>query len=146
MVISIETDIETNKDASGAVYRAQRKRMKDGAQYGLNHAVEKAPEDRGTLTQDLIDPEWRGDTLIWGFGANHAKPVNFGTEAYYPPVKPLLEWSERVTGDTGLGWYVAKVKIPTEGIEGQHFAEEGRQKQIQWYKSNPLSDYLDREL
>lgn len=146
MPVSFQTDVATRKNASGAVRRAQRKRLKDSGQYGLNHAVERAPEDRGSLTSDLIDPQWRNDTLIWGFASSHAKPQNFGTGPYYPPLEPLLEWSERVTGDPGLGYYVARVKIPEEGIEAKGFADEGRDKQKQWLKSNPLSDYLDREL
>jgi hypothetical protein len=45
-----------------------------------------------------------------------------------------------------LGWYVARVKIPEEGIEAKGFANEGRDRQANWYKSNPLGPYLEREL
>jgi hypothetical protein len=145
MVIRIETEISIDKDVAGGVRRAQRQRLKDSAQYGLNNAVNEAPEDRGQLTNDLIDPEWRNGKLLWGFNAPYAHAQEFGTEPYFPPLQPLLEWSERVSGGTGLGYYVARVKIPTEGIEEKGFARHGRDKQVQWLKSNGLSDYLERE-
>jgi len=145
MVIQVETDIGIDRDASGGVRRAQRKRIRDSGQYGLNHAVNEAPEDRGTLKQSQIDPEWSNGRLIWGFSADHAKAQEFGTVPYYPPLRPLLEWSERVTGETGLGWYVARVKIPREGIEAKGFARFGRDKQKQWLSSHGLGEYLERE-
>jgi hypothetical protein len=69
-----------------------------------------------------------------------------GTQPFQPPIQPLLEWSERVTGGTGLGWWVATVKIPEEGIEAQPYAKPGAEKQKQWYEANSLGQYLDREL
>jgi hypothetical protein len=145
MAINVETKVTIDKDASGAFKRAQRKRLKDGAQYGLNHAVEKAPEDRGTLTTHLIDPQWSEGRIIWGFASAHARPQNFGTDPFWAPLDPLKEWAERVTGDPGFAYYV-QWKIAQEGIEPKRFANEGRERQKQWYKSNPLSDYLEREL
>jgi len=146
MVIEIDSSVSLDKDAASAFRRAQRQRLKDSGQFGLNHAVNEAPEDRGQLTQNLIDPQFQNGRLIWGFASSHAKPQEFGTVPYFPPIQPLLEWSERVSGGTGLGWYVARVKIPTEGIEEKGFARFGREKQKEWLKSHGLGDYLDREL
>lgn len=145
MVISIETDVSVRKDASGALKRAQRERLKDSGQYGLNHAVEMAPEDRGTLTDDLIDAEWQDGKLIWGFNAHYAKAQEFGTDPYLAPFGPLVEWADRVGGGYGLAIYVWR-KIAREGIEEKGFARHGRDKQKQWLKSNSLGEYLEREL
>jgi len=68
-----------------------------------------------------------------------------GTDPFYPPVKPLIEWSERVTGDPGLGYYVAKHKIPTEGIDAQPYLEPGAEAAVDWFNRNSVSSYIEGE-
>jgi hypothetical protein len=72
--------------------------------------------------------------------------MEFGTEPYYPPLQPLLEWSERVTGGKGLGYYVAREKIPNEGIDAHPYARPGAEKTKQYLKGNSFGEYLDNEL
>lgn len=146
MALNVNVNSKVSKNAGSAIRRAQRKRIKDSAQVGSQIAQEHAPEDRGTLKQSRIDPEWRGESLVWGYDSPHARPQEFGTDEYYPPLKPLLEWSERVSGGKGLGFYVARHKIPEEGIEEKRFVRRGRDRQVSWLKSNTLGDYLEREL
>lgn len=148
MALSVEIEHETSKDAGQALKNAQRKRLRDSAQVGLSIAVERAPEDRGKLKQGQIDPEWRSDgSLVWGFGGvPYIRAQEFGTQPFYPPLEPLLEWSERVTGEKGLGYYVARVKLPEEGIEEKRFTRDGRDRQKRWLDSNGLQGYLEDEL
>lgn len=145
MALNVDLDVNVSKDASSAIRRAQRKRIKDSADVGSAVAQEHAPEDRGTLKQNRIDPEWRGESLVWGYDSEYARPQEFGTSPYWAPIKPLVEWAERVSGDPGLGYYVQQ-KIADEGIEEKRFVRRGRDRQVSWLKSNTLSDYLEREL
>jgi hypothetical protein len=97
--------------------------------------------------QSGFPPEWTSDGILrWGYRANHAKPQEFGTDPYYPPLQPLLEWSQRVSGAKGLGFYVARHKIPEEGIDAQPYARPGREKQSQWYRANDVGRFIEEEL
>jgi len=122
--------------------------MLDGAQAGQNRAMEEVPEDRGNLRQSMAQfvPEVRDGDVVWGSTAKHTLPIEKGTDPFNPPVTPLLEWSRRVTGDEGLGWYVATVKIPEEGIDANPFLEPGAETQRKWYSSHDISSYIEDEL
>lgn len=144
-MISVDVDITVDKDASGAIQRAQRKRLEDSGDIGFATSQELVPEDRGTLRQSGFTPVWDGDTLKWGYRANHSKPQEFGTQAFWAPIDPLKAWAERVVGDPGFGYYVQQ-KIAEEGIDPQPFAQPGRDKQIQFLKGNSFRKYLEREL
>lgn len=135
-----------DKDASGAIRKAQRKRMQDAMDKGFAVSQEEAPEDRGTLRQSGYPPEWKNGVLEFGYRAAHAAPMEYGTEPFQPPIEPLLSWSKRVTGDTGLGWYVALHKIPEEGISEQPFVRPGVEATKNWLKNHSFSSYLDKEL
>ena len=139
---SIDVPVQTNVSAN--VRQALTQYLLDGATVGYNWSVEQAPEDRGTLKQTSVSPERTSEgDIVWGYTQPYAEPLEFGTQPYFPPVQPLLEWSKRVTGDEGLGWYVATEKIPTEGIDEKGFARAGRAKQKDWYQRHRFSEYLD---
>ena len=147
MALNVSINQTVKKDAGPALRKAQKKRLMDGADVGFAKSQELVPQDRGTLLQSGFQPTETSDGAIqYGYRANHAGPMEFGTDPFQPPVEPLLEWSERVTGDKGLGYYVALQKIPEEGIDPQPYLRPGAEKQKQFYKANPLSQYLDREL
>jgi len=130
-----------------AIDKGVRQFLQDGAAVGFAHSQELVPQDRGTLLQSGFPPEETQDGAIrWGYRANHAGPMEFGTSPFYPPLQPLLEWSERVTGDKGLGYYVARVKIPEEGIDAQPYVRPGREKQMQWYDAHDISEFIENEL
>lgn len=147
MPINIELDETVSKDASSAIRRAQRQRLEDAMGKGFAVSQERVPSDEGTLRKQLFDPTWRKDgSIVYGNTANHAAPIEFGTAPFQPPIKPLLEWSERVTGDKGLGFYVALHKIPTEGIDSQPYMRPGLEATKRWLKGNDFGKYLDNEL
>jgi len=145
-MLEINIDVPIRKDASKAIREGQKQRLKDSADYGFAHSQERVPEDRGTLSRSGFTPEWVGGGIQWGYTASHALPMEKGTQPFQPPIEPLLEWSERVSGGTGLGWYVATVKIPEEGIDAQPYAKPGAEKQKQWLKTHDLGEYIDNEL
>jgi hypothetical protein len=128
MVISVDSQADSADDIAGSLERRTYDELMDAATLGYNWAVENAPEDRGKLRQTSFAPERRGKTVVWGFTQPYAEAMEFGTDPFYPPLQPLLEWSRRVTGDEGLGYYVAREKIPNEGIDGNAFAQGGAER------------------
>lgn len=146
-MLDIELEESKVENVGRKVERAQKKRVKDAGDKGFAFSQEVVPEDRGTLRQSGFPPEWEdSETLRWGYTASHAKPQEFGTVPFQPPLQPLLEWSERVTGDKGLGYYVALEKIPTEGIDAQPYARPGRNVMKRYLKSHSHEEYLRKEL
>jgi len=122
--------------------------LKDSAQAGQNMALEEVPEDRGTLRKSLAQfvPQERDGSIVWGIGGQpHAAPMEFGTDPYWAPIKPLVEWAERVAGDPGLGYYV-QWKIAQEGIDAQPYLRPGAEIQEEWLKSHDVRDYIEDEL
>lgn len=145
MSVGFEVEKEIDMNVGHRVREAQFDRLMDAATVGFNWSQENVPSDTGNLRRTAFPPERREDGVVWGYTAPYAKPQEFGTDPYYPPLQPLLEWSERVTGDKGLGFYVAREKIPEEGIEAKHFARDGRERQRRWLASHSLGEFLDSE-
>jgi len=130
------------------VKRAVLKYLKDAAQVGQNVALEEVPEDRGTLRKSLAQfvPQERDGSIVWGIGGQpHAAPMEYGTDPYWAPIQPLIEWAERVAGDPGLGYYV-QWKIAQEGIDAQPYLRPGAEIQAEWLQSHDVSDYIEDEL
>lgn len=138
-------DVDADVGKPSQRLRAEyRKWAKKGADKGFAFSQEVVPEDRGTLRQSGFPPEFdQNDVLRWGYQARQARPMEFGTEPFVPPLKPLVEWAERVAGDPGLGYYVAREKIPEEGIDAQPHVRPGRNVQKEWYQSHPFSERFE---
>lgn len=146
MALSIELDKTIDKDASGAIRRAQRKRIEDAMDKGFAVSQEHVPEDRGTLRQSGFAPTWTGDgSLVFGYRASHAAPQEYGTQPFAPPLEPILDWAERVIGDRSAG-YAVHQKIQKEGIDAQPYMQPSAEAAKDWLKSNEFSRYLEREL
>lgn len=144
--ISVEADITT--DVGRRTREGVRRFLEDGADRGHAEALDRVPVDRGTLQQALasFDPTWEDGALRYGVqDLPYARAQEWGTDGYYPPLEPLLEWSERVTGSKGLGYYVARVKIPEEGITAHPYMTPARERQKSWYKSHSISEYVKEE-
>jgi len=146
-MLGVDIDVDKVDNIGKKVKKAQKQRIKDAGDKGFAFSQEVVPEDRGTLRQSGFTPEWEdAETLRWGYTARQARPMEFGTEPFYPPLQPLLEWSERVTGDKGLGFYVAQHKIPNEGVDSQPYVRPGREVMRRYLKNNKFGDYLNDEL
>lgn len=142
--LSVDSEINVPSEELESEYR---KWAKKGADKGFAVSQELVPQDRGTLLQSGFPPEFDAKgTLRWGYTARQARPMEFGTDPFRPPTRPLVEWAQRVANDPGLGYYVAKEKIPNEGISEQSYARPGRQAQINWYENNPFSDRFEDKL
>lgn len=146
-MLSVDVSIDKIDNVGVKTREGMTKYFEKGADRGFAEAMDRAPVDRGELMRNMFSPTREKGEIKWGVrDTPYARPMEFGTEPFYPPLEPLLEWSQRVAGDTGLGYYVARVKIPEEGIDAQPYARPGRDAQIRWYRSHSPSDFVDREL
>lgn len=145
MPVGFDVSRDMNVNYPGAVRRAQRKRLEDAMAKGFAVSQENAPQDRGTLQQTAVPPEWVGDTIQYRYTQPYAKAQEFGTGPYWPPAEPLVDWAERVGKDPGFGYYIQQ-KIAREGIEPKRFARAGRDATRRFLQRHGLDEYLDREL
>ena len=132
---SVERTQEISPDD---VMQAHRERLEQAGELGFAISQNEVPVDRGTLKQSGFPPEFREDDLVFGYTADYAEPMEDGTDPFQPPIQPLLEWSQRVSGDTGLGYYVATQKIPEEGIDAQPYLAPAAERMQTWLDNNGL--------
>ena len=147
-MIDLGVELDGIDNLGSKVQKGVENYLLDGAQKGQNFAMEVVPEDRSNLRMSMAQftPEVRGGDVIWGVGDQpHAAPIEFGTEPFWPPIKPLVEWADRVAGDPSLGYYV-RWKIAQEGIDEQPYLRPGAEIQKEWYKSHDPSEYIEDEL
>ena len=150
MVINVSVNV-SKIDNMGAKTRAGvLEYLKTGADKGVAVASDRVPVDRGAgggLLSGIFEPEVENDRVVWGIrDMPHARPIEEGTApGHYPPLEPLQEWAQRIGKDKGFGWWVARVKIPEEGIEPQPYIAPGRDAQLRYYRSHDASDFIDRQ-
>ena len=146
-MIDLGVSLDGIEDIGPKVRAGVERFMLDGAQAGQNRAMEEVPEDRGNLRQSMAQfvPEVRDGDVVWGVGGQpHALPMEYGTDPFWPPIQPLIEWARRQGEDTGLAYYV-QWKIAQEGIDAQPFAEPGAKAAKEWLGTHGLADYIDDE-
>ena len=113
--------------------------MKDAADLGFSVSQEEVPVERGTLQQSGFAPEWRGDTLVFGYTARQARPIEEGTApGTTPPIEPLARWAERIGKDRGFGIWVATQKIPEQGIDAQPYLRPSAERMKPWLDNHGL--------
>lgn len=155
----LKAEVNFNIDVSAEdVYQAHRKRVKDAADLGFAVSQEEVPHERGTLKQSGFAPEWRGETMVFGYTADHAEPMEKGTKPYTPPLEPLLRWADRVfstnrTADEVLadldenGWHpgifahpgaAVWSKIRSRGINAQPYLKPASKRMDGYLKSHGL--------
>jgi len=115
-------EIDASVDVTAQdVLEAHRSRLKDAADLGFAVSREEVPVDTGTLKQSGFAPEFRGEDIVFGYTAEYAEDMEYGTEPHRPPVDPLVRWAERIGKDPGFGVWVATEKIPEDGINAQPY-------------------------
>jgi hypothetical protein len=119
-MLRAEIDAEVAVDDQD-VLQSHRDRIKEAAELGYSVSQERVPVDEGTLQSSGFKPERRDEDVVFGYTAAHAEAMEYGTPPKEVPTAPLVEWAERVANDPGLGYYVANVKIPTEGVDSQPY-------------------------
>jgi hypothetical protein len=125
-----------------AVIDAHEQRIKDAGDKGFAVSQERVPQDRGTLQQSGFPTERRArDTWAFGYTAPYAAPVEFGTDPFWPPAAPLVEWARRIGKDPGFG-YAVQHKIAQEGIDAQPYVRPGADVARDFLRSEGLERYL----
>lgn len=167
MPISVEIDVEISKDASSAIQRAQDRRFNDAITKAFSVSQAKVPEDRSTLRMSISEPE-KTTEGVWRYSAqaDHAAAIEKGTDPFTPPLRPLLEWGDRVfSPDVTADEIMAEVeeygihegifrhpgaavwgKIRGEGIDAQPYMQPGADAAKKWLENNPFGEYLEKEL
>ena len=158
-MLRADVDLDVSIDTED-VLQAHRKRVKDAADLGFAVSQEEVPVDRGAagLKGSGFAPEWRGDTMVFGYTAEHAEPMEKGTGPFTPPLEPLLRWADRVfspdrTADEVLedldknGWHPGIFahpgaaiwsKIRREGINAQPYLKPSADRMARWLNNHGL--------
>lgn len=133
-------EVKLNVDLSADdVMQSHRDRIEQAGQLGFAVSQEEVPVDRGKLKQSGFPPEWRGDTLVFGYTAEYAEDMEFGTEpGHSPPTDELMRWAERIGKDPGFGAWVANVKIPQEGVTAQPYLKPASERMQAWVANRGL--------
>ncbi len=137
-MLNAEVDYQIDVSASD-VLEAHRNRLKQAGELGFAVSQEEVPMDEGTLKESGFPPEWRGDTLVFGYTADHAEDMEYGTPpGDTPPVEPLMRWGERIGAGARFGAWVALVKIPDEGIDAQPYLKPAAERMRPWLDNHGL--------
>ena len=156
-MLRADVDLDVSIDTED-VLQAHRKRVKDAADLGWAVSQERVPHERGTLKASGFPPEWRGDTMVFGYQAEYAEPMEKGTGPFTPPLEPLLRWADRVfspdrTADEVLedldnnGWHPGIFahpgaaiwsKIRAEGINAQPYLRPSADRMARWLNNHGL--------
>jgi hypothetical protein len=135
-------EVEANIDITADdVLEAHRDRLKKAGELGFAVSQEEVPVDTGGLKQSGFGPEMRdrGGSVVIGYTARHAAPMEFGTDpGHYPPVQPLVRWAERIGKDAGFGYYVARHVIPSEGVAAQPYLSPAADRMQKWLDTHGL--------
>ena len=155
VVNSIAQAQRMQRGIEGRMKEAIHMGFKMAALYQKRYIIRNVPVDQGQLKNSvsIINHGWshqagrvtgnfleRGAAAVGGPGgggqttsrgidvhvdAPHAGPMEFGTRAYRPPLRPLVEWARRkgASNPFGLGLYVQNL-IATRGLLPHHFVKK----------------------
>ena len=118
---AVSDELSTAADAIG-------QRLRDAG-------AENAPVDMGQLRSDLhyVVEAVAEAILIVRFGSNvdHAEPMEYGTDPFFPPPDELRGWAGRVLGDESLAFVVAR-SIAERGIEAREYLADALESEWSW--------------
>ena len=136
----LAAEVDLNVDITTAdVLQAHRERLKHAGELGFAVSQEEVPVDTGTLKARGFGPEFRGEDMVIGYSADHALAMEEGTDpGHTPPTQPLVEWAQRIGKDAGFGYYVAREKIPQEGVDANPYLSPAADRMSAWLNNNGL--------
>jgi hypothetical protein len=156
-MLNAEVSQEINVSAEDVV-EAHRERLKSAGELLFAVSQEKVPHDRGTLQDSGFGPEFRGNDVIVGYTAAHARPMEEGTGPFTPPLEPLLRWGDRNfstdrTADEVLedldenGWHpgifshpgaAVWSKIRSKGLDPHPYLAPAAERAEEWLNNHGL--------
>lgn len=99
-------------------------------------AQRNAPVDRNRLRSDIDHVvEQVAETIIRvqiGSNLDYARPIEEGTDPFFPPPSELRGWAGRVLGDEDLAWPVAQ-SISETGIDEQPYLRPAVEDNLEWF-------------
>jgi hypothetical protein len=146
----IGTDVSADApgDAGEKVKRGVRSGMEEAADAGFAVSFDEAPPGAtNTLKHSGVQPTWEGNTLVWGFTADHARFVEEGTSPHWIPVDAMDEvevWARRVLGNEGAAWAVRQT-IAEQGTQAQEFVAKGIAEQQRVLEQRGIADKVGNE-
>lgn len=124
-MIGVATEVTTSPDTAGSITGGVEAGMLDAADHGFAVSQQRVPKDRGTLLQSGVPPTVMDEgSVVWGYNAEYARPIEHGTRPFTPPLEPLLRWGRRVLGSEDAG-AAAWQSIRETGIDAQPFVRPG---------------------
>lgn len=145
-MLNVEVSVDVTQDMGPKTREGVMRFLAKGADKGQSIALDRAPVDRGRLQQGIYPPVVEGNTVRWGTeGVPYAEAIDQGTDPFWAPAAPLVEWARRVFGDGSIG-YAVQHKIAEEGIDAQPFVDPGVEAQKRYYRSHSPRDEIRSEL
>lgn len=127
-MIGAKVEVKRNESGSDALKQGLEESILDAADAGFEKSqqnISNGPTDTGKLLQSGIQPRQNRDGSVeWGYAAEYARYVEFGTAPHWPPIEPLKGWARRVLGDESLAYAVQK-SIAENGTPAQPFFRPG---------------------
>lgn len=135
----LRADVDASIDVTSEdVLQAHRDRLKDAATLGFSVSQEEVPMDTGKLKQSGFPPEFRDGDVVFGYSADHAETMEFGSGPRHVPVEPLMRWGERIGKGRGFGYIVATEIIPEKGIRAQPYLAPAVDRMKPWLDNHSL--------
>lgn len=145
-MLNVDVSVDATRNLGPKAREGVMQYLEAGADRGFAEYIQQMPVDRSNMIDNSFSPTRDGDTVRYGTrNIPYAEAQDEGTPPFTPPIKPLLEWGERVAGDRGVGAAVWQ-KIRKEGIEPKHFSRAAREAQQDWYASHDAGPFVDRAL
>lgn len=145
-MIGADVSVETDADAGQAVRESARRALLEAADRGFAVSQQRVPEDRGELRGSGVQPREQPDgSIVWGYTAPHARPVEEGTGPHTPPLQALKDWGRRVLGSEAAG-AAAWQTIREEGTDAQPYVEPGIDAMRAHLRANGIGGHIDDNL
>lgn len=144
-MINARVRVSRTKDVGGKTRRGVRTGLHRAASKGFTVSQEEVSRVSGFLGQSGFPPQWRGDTLEWGYEAEYARFVEEGTAPHWPPIEPLKYWAQKVFGDEDAA-YAVQATIAKHGTQPHPYVEPGFQAMVDELNKRGLAQHVDAEL
>jgi len=144
MALGITVETDAPDDVATAVEEGSKQGIREAVQAGFAKSQSEVPVATGTLKQSG-EMQNTPNGATFGYDADHAQPVEGGTEPHWPPIEPLKEWAAVVLGDPGAA-YAVQAKIAAEGTDPQPFMQLGFQVAARELQRRGLSNNITGQL
>jgi hypothetical protein len=127
--VTVTSSIDVRASPGGAVPDGTQEALRESGGVGFQESQRKVPKDTSELMLSGQPPRELPDgSVVWGYTAPHALPVEYGSRPHFPPIEPLLGWARRVLGNESAA-YAVQQKIGKYGTQPQPYIRPGHEAQ-----------------